>query len=1667
MAYFVFILAALDAVVTPGFGGEILLRSTQAPAVTGVQTWAGQCPVRIRQVEPPKELTLLVVADAFPPDSTDSLVSNIDGLWTKLHQTNSIRLGILGGGIIQFAGPFGTRSKLSSALRELKNVLKEPRTPADATAFVSELAGAAHQLGANWSAVELIGDLPPLDRSAAEYAVVLLLRAFTGEQVSLSWVGGDRADLDTWRPLFIGTGGMVLHELSDIVAVLTESSWSYFDVSWDAGSPKAGFVLGWATLDGDGTLPKFPDVTFPANAAAPTISQWLELRQLAASLTRAASQGSLSPQESEQFHSTMEHALEINARDPETLGAGARIYESVKDYKTAAALLSKLVEVTPTDARLFDEMGQDLFYSSQSEQAEGAFLEARNLGVKTPSGAESLARIHLARKDDTGALPFLAELLDAQPNRADIWFMQGESAGRLKQSELLFKSWERGLKLDESNIPYRTALIAAYVESNRREDCLRHIHAVTSARPADAAVRATYAGFLDRLEVNAEALAAWRSVLQIDPNSETAWYRVGRLSLAAHDTAAALEASDSGIQSHPDSARLYILKADAHGLKGEDYQARATLAIGRAKVKDLDLYRRSAEEEDGFSGSAAPRFHDYAELLAASGARSQEIVPALERGLELAVRANDVGEAAWFVEKLGGMGQESITARYVKPAADSVSLTMLPGGIDGLAFIARTREHTTPDRFFIDYCQTIANTTAGSEPKAGRQYLEDIEDYFRKLAELEAYGKRENTRSIVVVSVRDKRSRQSAEKILELFGLRLHSSHGEITIEEMTKGARKQDLAGALAVDGGSIAKTLNQGKDYRIEIPYEAVPVWPEEKLWRDAFYAKEKFYGGLAQALAHMPRLAHLYTALSALDRPTLDALLAASSLNVLYAKHVELLAQYSTALSVHHGVAVFPGDGSEQVWSHLVGASPKNPPAFFRALIEKDDGRLLSFFFALSQLDQPHQRFFTLNDSRAGRFYELFSASAEGQKTSSVVRDASFTDFLRDIPLDGDGHVDFPGSAEVWMVAEGGSPSDKKTAKLLKKVSRSVAPEQEDKVLVRLVKTRDKAELLTEINNFLAVSRIDSHRSEPLDEEAALLLAQRFGAWSSRYPYLTTLTGVNTAQLRSFFSALDKIAELKNAAINPVIGEFEALMELLCLLQRRAELTESQAASLLGEISGKFANATTTSVEAAVAAESITSILSHCRSAGGDHDLDRQIRAALLGEPHAVQAGFGERSVTLDPIGVRHRDFDRVFQMQKAPALGPLLAINAIALEMKGGATPSASEIKTLQSSAAKIPSLAPEKEMKLAGWDKSNFRLYGTAGLAKIVAQIEQRAVKKKSNPKEFQKLGEDLLAEEQPQFTLALCGLIYGYYLRPADLPVSEDVLLLRKHHFIRSSAGMSSLFNIRSAFMVESEGAGSYFTGSFSTFSGAAGQAAAVGIKVGKGVSSPVIAAQIAAIRDTDWDRLSDSDQRLFNLRVQLGREWITLSAGQPDVLAGLARQTAGLLSPSRRSELLSAIEARFWPRVWDTVTISDLYNLGLGCAIRCAGGVLKSPVATSLKHALSLGDGRNIDLLGPVLSTLYGCSHPHMLQTAPYEHYARHMFPTDIAERSAEFKLHLALAGDQAGISPAALGAIAEPLLRDVLAKTEMSAPSDWRSLLKSCTALDAKHLWEKLEAQ
>src|SRR5258708_35292133 len=114
------------------------------------------------------------------------------------------------------------------------------------------------------------------------------------------------------------------------------------------------------------------------------------------------------------------------------------------------------------------------------------------------------------------------------------------------------------------------------------------------------------------------------------------------------------------------------------------------------------------------------------------------------------------------------------------------------------------------------------------------------------------------------------------------------------------------------------------------------------------------------------------------------------------------------FSPALAVQNNLASVPGGpNAEPIWAKLVGVSPQQPGAFCRALLEHEGGKLLAYYFTLSQLDRPHQAFFTAHSSRTEQFYKLFASSKEMERgITGVVRDSTFREILRSVPLDKDG-------------------------------------------------------------------------------------------------------------------------------------------------------------------------------------------------------------------------------------------------------------------------------------------------------------------------------------------------------------------------------------------------------------------------------------------------------------------------------------------------------------------------------------------------------------------------------------------------------------------------------------------------------------------------------------
>lgn len=1634
-------------------GTSVLLHPAPggAPGLLSVQTYTGKADPIVTPVKPSASVTVVLLMDTLSPAELDSVKKDLLALHTSLHG-RPLRLALVRNGSLGVAGPFSSRALLKSALTQVQPAA-DPSESVSPSAALDTLSAGAPQLGADWSRVLLIGEFPALDPSAIEYASAVLLRAFGSQHLQVSWfapAGGS----DAWLSLFRSTGGTIVHgALSDFSLEFNESSWPFVQIDWRPAAPSSGFIVFRSILSDPigGVLLEAPDIAASAGASLPSIERYSAMQAKIADATAAVNREPITPADAQRIRDDLQAALEANPRDAGALVTAAVFYEKFKDYATAASVRASLVEIRPLDGTAYAALGHALTLGSDFGRAEAALERAADLNTRTPQVADDFARIRIARKDDKGALPYLDEALRADATRQDLWFLKAGAAERLQNSSLAMDSFEHGLALGGAHIPEAASLVRLYLAAKQDAKAMELAGSVIANLPPDPSLRAEFADHLDDLHRTNEALAAWRRVLEVQPNSERARDRIARLLLESGDARAAEQAAETGLAVAPKFADLYIAKADALEKQGRLYSARDALEKGAAVVPDIALLSRLAAMKDTYVGSAA---EGYARLAESLGASSPERLRALERGFAVSVRDGDFKQAQSFAALLESAGRPEFRGLLGLEERPDKG-TMVPGGLDALAYAAHAKERVPPERFFAEYCRTLIDQIDFGAP-GSKQYIEGIREHFQRIAALEALGKRDGKGSVITLALDGKDARRDTEKVLGLLGIKLRTSKGQVELDrgEQTAQAKKQDTVSALALDEVGMQEALRAGQPYAFEIPDEWALVYPSETLWRESFYAKDDEPGGFATAVLRMPKMARLYVGISSLDRKTVSDLLSAVNLKTLYDRYADLLYLFGPAFALQGTHAAVPGGPSaEPIWESLAGVSPAQPGGFFRALLEREGGQLLAFFFTMSQLDRSHQAFFTANLSRTAQFYKAFAASRAMRRRSVMIPDSAFTDVLRSVPLDGQGHVDFPGSAEVWRIAKAHSFSETQTAKLLKKLSKAAAPAVEDEILLRLAQTRDNDNGAhhTELDNFLAVSRVHVHRTEPLDEESALLLAQRYDDSSESYAYFTDLTALGASDFRQFFAAVDRIKSHSPLDANLELGQLHALIEWICLLKRRQAVQDGEATKLFRYVCDHFASADGGAAYTAASLGSVRAILGYCRPAEKTASPDEEIRSCLLGS-------------YAQPASRRTIEFQGVLDAQKVPSLDALFSIYDGAAKLAATGS-GASELAAIEKGAAGLPFVELPKGTGVTGQVKQNILRYDPAAVHNLVGQLSQKAAKDKANPKEIERLSQKLLAELEPGVTAGLAGPIYAYFLRPSDLVVSEDPLLLRKHRYFDFVSGNSHTQTIlESQFFPDSQGAGSYFAGGFAQFGLAGGAAAGVGWKGSSPHATGAIAAQIAAIRGATWDQLEESDQRLVSLRIAVAREWIFESARRPEELHALSEETVGLVSLARRADLLDGIASRNWGKVWDAITLPDLFALGGTYLDRYKTDPWSSPVTAALRSVIADNEGSRLPMLGAISYHAFGCGHPHLHLDAPYEEY-EHMFPAEIAERSAEFKLFLVFQADRLGVEPPVLANVAEVLAAKAFRAAQMADFRDWRSLLAAYASITPDDLKRALE--
>ncbi len=1118
--------------------------------------------------------------------------------------------------------------------------------------------------------------------------------------------------------------------------------------------------------------------------------------------------------------------------------------------------------------------------------------------------------------------------------------------------------------------------------------------------------------------------------------------------------------SISVAQGDPHDARMTLAQVEALEKLGRWYEARHVLAQAAESSQDLMLLRRYAEVEDTYGGGAPACYRLLAEVLEKSGS-GPDYIPTLVRGFQVSLRENDPEHENWFASRLVKAGHSEYAAAMTAVPAKSDPLVPIPGGGRALMFIAGAREQGARGSFFAQYCRTLLDWSSSAGLSAWQEFKRGISDHFKRIADLEDLGRRNGSRVSILLSVSDDKSRKTTEEALRLLGWDVRFSRNAVKLEasDAISAAGCRLTAASLYIDEPAMQQALESGRPFEIEIVDDAFPVRFGLNFWRSQFFADKEPPGGFAEALALDPVLAKLYVGLAALDDACATALLRTIGVRQLAAKYCDLLYLYASALAVSGNRVMFPGgDDAAPIWVKMVGSHNDSPAEFFPSLLKNDSGKLLAFYFNMAQLDTKHQKLCSRSLERTRQYYEMFKGSPgllTGLKRAQ--REAPFVEFIQRVSLDAAGNVKFPGGPKVWMAAKGASADVAGTEALLRKVVKTSTPDREDEILMRLMRISYTAcdRQRSELDNFLAVASIDGHRVEPLDERSTLMLAQQFPNYFPAWPYFCILTGLKADDFQRFFALGSRLHGLKGVLMNDCMGQFHALVAILCRLQQAGRLSEQQSAALFGTICDRFTRANGAGELTTASLEITREILNQ---ALGKMPLnpDQAIEDLLLDEPAAASPDTGGQEQRLEAARSRHENFRKVLELQKVTSLGTLFAIQEAVGNLQRDLGDGKREVQLIEDSSGGLLTVEVPEPSALSGAMKDNLLSCRPKTVADLIARLGLAVAGKTAGSPEIQKITGQLLAAINPQVKIALAGIVYACYLKSDDLPVLADPLLLRKHQFVRLDGQVRPEAPFYSADILGNTSAGRYFLGGFADFAKIAGRVALTNARRMDDKVEPYFISQLGSIRSARLQDLKDEDLRLVALKISCAREWIVQAAERPELLAELADGASGLLSFTRRADLLQALQSRDWKSAWSSVTQGDLYHLGDEYLRRYGTAPWNSPVTAALRRLAAASDGLRLQILGSNLQPLLFCSDPHLLRLSPYEYYERYLLLDKIAARTAEFEISLAAYFDKKGLPASLLGDLAEPLAREVFRSMQLADLRDWQSVVSAYAALD-----------
>ncbi len=491
----------------------------------------------------------------------------------------------------------------------------------------------------------------------------------------------------------------------------------------------------------------------------------------------------------------------------------------------------------------------------------------------------------------------------------------------------------------------------------------------------------------------------------------------------------------------------------------------------------------------------------------------------------------------------------------------------VPGGIKAFSAVAQLKNKPGYDDFFLDYARAI------NQAGATRDATDEIRVFIATVGALEGLGEHREGSTLMRLSVDSDEHVRKTREILAEAGWTLLSKGDQYSLEPgggVDDGLRQWALV-CLGVDEVALKRAVQQKREFTFEIPRENARLIGGAA-WGMVLKGVRDLPGGPIEIFSRDWRFPRVYSGLAAMDNETAGAVVSAIGLNNLIVLDSRLVADFGDSIALAGTRVLVPGGAkAEPAWAKLTGAKPENAAPFLRALFEKDQGRLLAFWFDVFHADLARQQYITGTAERAQAFYNWYRDSMPGPGAPNTAERWQAA-ILQKI-VQPSGQVNLPGGPEGWGVRSDGS----------------------EEILQRRVAGAVLA----------SISELQDKRGAAFSAGAVRVLVQHQAEWRNLFPYFEKLRALDGPEFAALAAFEDNAEKAAPEGRNVLVGEWHSLVELAVLGRQAGSISDSQAAQFFREAC-EFAGAPNPSARAIEIVRAMT---------GGATDLDEAVPEHLL--------------------------------------------------------------------------------------------------------------------------------------------------------------------------------------------------------------------------------------------------------------------------------------------------------------------------------------------------------------------------------------------------------------------------------------------------------------------